>query len=145
LKTSIRLLLISALLIAGCRTAIKRPPTYKTVAVYDVKYDKLFDALEAALARYFHIAYSDRKAGVISTKYSTEKSIDGIIKVRALAVISERIDGALDVNLKVIRERYWEKWEGDHELVTQKDYLGTDERFADTILARMRRILAKSK
>ena len=145
MRTGITLFLILTLAAAGCESVPKRPPTYKTVAIYDVEYDKLFDALEAALARYFHILVADRQAGVISTRYSSEKSIDGIIKVRVLAVISERIDGAYDLSLKVIRERYWEKWEGDHELVTQRDLVGTDERFAGTILERMRHILAKSK
>jgi hypothetical protein len=100
-----------------------------------VPYNRGFDETEIALSRHFDLRYSDRASGVISTRYSSEKSIDGIIKLRAIAVVEQgEGDQAATVNLKIVRERFWEKWEFDHDLKTQMDFEGYDHRLANVIL-----------
>jgi len=140
-----RAILIAIVLGIGAGCAARRMPTFHTVALEGVSYDKAFDAAEVAIARHFEIYFADRKAGVISTRYSTEKSIDSIIKIRAIAVLTKRSDGAVDMHFKVLRERFWERWTGDHELVTQHDFLGEDEDFARRILKEAQKIAAESK
>ena len=108
---------------------------FETRALQGVPYARAFDETEIAINRHFDLIYSDRASGVISTRYSSEKSVDGIIQVRAIAVLKEAPGGqSTTVNLKIVRERFWEKWELDHELTTQIDFDGYDERLANAIL-----------
>ena len=126
--------LLAAIAAAGCGAPQPRLD-FEVRALEGVPYDRAFDETEIAVGRHFDLRCSDRQSGVISTRYSAEKSIDGIIKIRAIAVLQEA-DGGRKTNvcLKIVRERFWEKWEFDHNLTTQVDFEGYDKRLAKDIL-----------
>ncbi|NOZ19728.1 MAG: hypothetical protein GXP25_01430 [Planctomycetes bacterium] len=103
--------------------------------IQGVPYERVFDETEIAISNHFDILSSDRASGIITTRYSAEKSIDGIIKMRTIAFLKKgEGDKATAVYLKIVRERFWEKWEFDHNLTTQVDLVGYDKRLANVIL-----------
>ena len=104
-------------------------------AIQGVPYERVFDETEIAISNHFDVRSSDRKSGIVTTRYSAEKSIDGIIKMRAVTFLKKaKDDKATAVYLKIVRERFWEKWEFDHILTTQIDLVGYDKRLANLIL-----------
>ncbi|MEW6356765.1 MAG: hypothetical protein AB1696_10585 [Planctomycetota bacterium] len=104
-------------------------------AIGGVPYERVFDEAEIAISSHFDVLASDRTNGIITTRYSSEKSIDGVIKMRAIAYLKKgEGDKATGVYLKIVRERFWEKWEFDHVLTTQVDMVGYDKRLAVLIL-----------
>ena len=135
MKFDIRSLVLLCAIIAGAGCASRPPSGFEVRTLDGVAYSRAFDEAEMAIAHHFDIRSSDRDNGLIATRYSSEKSIDGIIKVRAMAILSEAKAGqATTVHLKVVRERFWEKWEFDHDLTTQVDLEGYDRVLANLIL-----------
>lgn len=125
-------LLLGLLGIVGCAA----PPTgFEKRTLDGVPYSRVFDETEMAVGRYFEPCYCDRENGIISTKYSSEKSMDGIVKLRSIAVIEPDKGGrSTTVFLKIVRERFLEKWEFDHDLTTEIKFDGFDRRLANVIL-----------
>jgi len=131
IKHVVLLILVAA---AGCAGPAHRLE-FSSRTLESVPFGRAFDETEIAVDRHFDVRYADRKSGVMATRYSSEKSIDGIIKIRAIAALTPSANGqSTTVHLKIVRERFWEKWQFDHELTTQIDFEGYDRRLANAIL-----------
>ena len=135
MKRVLAISVLAAMVGAGCAAPRCEQAHMKEAIVAGVGARKVYDATEGVLGRYFEIAYSDPDAGIVATRRSRTKGPEeGIVEVRAIAVITEGQQGA-KLNLKVVKERYQESWDiWGHNIVETEVFIGADEDFEARIL-----------
>lgn len=129
-----RNLFLSSVLLWACTGCLFTPrceqARVKEAAVPNASYQKVYEATEAVLEKYFEILYADPKSGVITTRHSQSKSPEqGIVKLRAIAVITPCAGkGTPRIHLKVIMERFREMWDiWGHNIIEEDEFLGIDK------------------
>ncbi len=127
---------------AGCIAPRCEQGRMKEMTLGGASQQQVYEATRQVLERYFELACEDPAGGMITTRYSQSKSPeDGIVKVRAIAVIT-RQPGGTRVDVKVVRDRFTEMWNiWGHEIVEGKDFLGSDKAFEGRILNEIQRLL----
>lgn len=145
MKRVLAISVLAAMIGAGCAAPRCEQAHMKEAIVAGVAAQKVYDAAEGVLGRYFEIAYSDPDAGIITTRRSRTKGPEeGIVEVRAIVVITEGQQGA-KLNLKVVKERYQERWDiWGHNIVEEEVFIGADQDFEARIFDDIERELSSA-
>lgn len=131
---------------AGCAAPRCEESRMKEMIVTGGKYHRVYQATEDVLQKYFEIAYADPACGVITTRYSQEKSPEeAIVKISAIAAITEGKLGP-HINLKVVKQRFLDKWDvWGHNIIEEEVFIGADRLLEDRILNEIEQALSGSE
>ena len=128
MKRILGICLLAVFAAAGCATPRCDEVRMRQLVIPGIKSQRVYEAADAVLGKYFDLAYEDATAGIVTTQYSQTKSPeDGIVKIRAIAVVTEDT-GVVNLNLKVVKERFVERWDiWGQNIIEEDHFLGADK------------------
>ena len=128
MKRILGICLLAVFAATGCATPRCDEVRMRELVIPGIKSQRVYEAADAVLGKYFDLAYEDATAGVVTTQYSQTKSPeDGIVKIRAIAVVTEDT-GVVNLNVKVVKERFVERWDiWGQNIIEEDHFLGADK------------------